>query len=433
MDKSFSNIKNILGNVFNKNAKIVEKNEDDTKDLDAELDSIEKGTDSEPVDGNAADVDGDPVDVKDSTDASGNASDGIDGSEGEGDLDMGSSGGSGGSSDSGGGISVGGGFDGADSDGDTADDKEKDSEPEEDVDQQPIDQNAMSQTDEEKVNSMFTDTGNIDYDYSLSNENNVRLAKFKFKKANVDYSSMFTENEKETGVPADEIELRMSPEQKMVYRKSNNELRKKYPKIDAREKNIIIYNSNVPFVKRDVAGNEIALEDNEIQDAYKKINQYMIKKFGQYWQDKHPAIDFINSIKVNFSSKKSIRPNLSYAKDLFPESEDVIGLPFDTVTIKIPNDVDEFLRNNLDNERFKKSSVFRTLAAGYLDINTKSNGVYAIITPDEPVEPPADEPPADSADSDSGSDNPEDIDELEAEPDTADETDSDIEDAEVEI
>lgn len=432
MDKSFSNIKNILGNVFNKNTKIVEKNEDDTKDLDAELDSIEKGNDSEPVDGNAApDAD---ADGGDASDASGNAADGMDG-DGEGDLDASGGTSGGGSSDSGGGISVGGGFDGSDSssDSENTDDKEKDSEPEANADQPPVDQNAMSQTDEEKVNSMFTDTGNIDYDYSLSNENNVRLAKFKFKKANVDYSSMFTENEKETGVPADEIELRMSPEQKMVYRKSNNELRKKYPKIDAREKNIIIYNSNVPFVKRDVAGNEIALEDNEIQDAYKKINQYMIKKFGQYWQDKHSAIDFINSIKVNFSSKKSIRPNLSYAKDLFPESDDVIGLPFDTVTIKIPSDVDEFLRNNLDNEKFKKSSVFRTLASGYLDINTKSNGVYAIITPDEPVEPPADEPPTDSADSDSESDNPEDIDELEAEPDTTDETDSDIENAEVEI
>jgi hypothetical protein len=418
--------------VFNKNTKIVEKNEDDTKDLDAELDSIEKGNDSEPADGNAApDAD---ADGGDASDASGNAADGMDG-DGEGDLDASGGTSGGGSSDSGSGISVGGGFDGSDSssDSENTDDKEKDSEPEANADQPPVDQNAMSQTDEEKVNSMFTDTGNIDYDYSLSNENNVRLAKFKFKKANVDYSSMFTENEKETGVPADEIELRMSPEQKMVYRKSNNELRKKYPKIDAREKNIIIYNSNVPFVKRDVAGNEIALEDNEIQDAYKKINQYMIKKFGQYWQDKHSAIDFINSIKVNFSSKKSIRPNLSYAKDLFPESDDVIGLPFDTVTIKIPSDVDEFLRNNLDNEKFKKSSVFRTLASGYLDINTKSNGVYAIITPDEPVEPPADEPPTDSADSDSESDNPEDIDELEAEPDTTDETDSDIENAEVEI
>ena len=430
MDKSFSNIKNILGNVFNKNTKIVEKNEDDTKDLDAELDSIEKGDDSKPADGNAEA--GADDNAGDSPDASGNAADGPEGDGGD-DLDMGGPGGGGGSSD-GGGISVGGGFDGADSpsDGPEADDnKEEDSE--DDVDQPPIDQNAMSQTDEEKVNSMFTDTGNIDYDYSLSNENNVRLAKFKFKKANVDYSSMLTENEKETGVPADEIELRMSPEQKMVYKKSNNELRKKYPKIDAREKNIIIYNSNVPFVKRDVAGNEVALEDNEIQDAYKKINQYMIKKFGQYWQDKHPAIDFINSIKVNFSSKKSIRPNLSYAKDLFPESEDVIGLPFDTVTIKIPSDVDEFLRNNLDNEKFKKSSVFRTLAAGYLDINTKSNGVYAIITPDEAAEPPADEPSDDTEDSDSEDDSPEDFDELEVEPDTDEETDSDIEDAEVEI
>jgi len=430
MDKSFSNIKNILGNVFSKNTKIVEKNEDDTKDLDAELDSIEKG-DSEPADGNTDAPEGEEGD---SPDASGNAADGPDGEGGD-DLDMGGAGGgSGGSSDSGGGISVGGGFDGSDSPADSgADDKKEDSDEEEESDQPPIDQNAMSQTDEEKVNSMFTDTGNIDYDYSLSNDNNVRLAKFKFKKANVDYSSMFTENENETGVPADEIELRMSPEQKMVYKKSNNELRKKYPKIDAREKNIIIYNSNVPFVKRDVAGNEVALEDSEIQDAYKKINQYMIKKFGQYWQDKHPAIDFINSIKVNFSSKKSIRPNLSYAKDLFPESDDVIGLPFDTVTIKIPNDVDEFLRNNLDNEKFKKSSVFRTLASGYLDLNTKSNGVYAIITPDEPAETPEDEPSDDAADSDSEDDSPEDFDELEIEPDTDEESDSDIEDAEVEI
>lgn len=428
MNKPFTKIKSILGDVFNRSSKIVEK-DDDSKNLDAELDSIEKGgKDAPDADAPEGDTPADGNAEGNADMADGNSPDGESGDDADG-ADIGGGGGSDGGGAAGGGF--GGGFDGAD---DTPPDAEgNDDSDKEDSEQAPAAPSEPVQSDEQKVDSMFTDTGNIDFDYSLSNENNVRLAKFKFKNANVDYSSMLVEAEKETGVPADEIELRMSPEQKIVYRNSNITLRKKYPKIDAREKNIIIYNSNVPFVKRDVSGNEVPLEEKEIQDAYKKINQYMIKKYGQYWQDKHAAIDFITSIKVNFSSKNSIRPNLSYAKDLFPESDDQMGLPFDTVSIKIPNDVDEFLRQNLENEKFKKSSVFRTLASVYLDQNTKSNGVYAIITPDEePSEEPVDD--MDSEDDSADDEAPDDFDELEAEEDT-DTTDDteDIEDASVDL
>jgi hypothetical protein len=422
MNKPFTKIKSILGDVFNRSSKLTEK--DDDKNLDSELDSIEKGG----AEGNADTPKDDATDDAEGNADSSEAGDGSDAVE-DGEIDGGSSGGS-----DGGMGGMGGGFSGGSGDSDApADDAKDNTDKDEDKDEPPVKPNVTVQSDEQKVDSMFTDTGNMDFDYSLSNENNIRLSKFKFKKANVDYSTMFAESEKETGVPADEIELRMAPEQKMVYKKSNIELRKKYPKIDAREKNIIIYNSNVPFVKRDVAGNEVPLEENEIQDAYKKINQYMIKKYGQYWQDKHAAIDFITSIKVNFSSKNSIRPNLSYAKDLFPESDDHVALPFDSVTIKIPNDVDEFLRNNLENEKFKKSSVFRTLASVYLDQNTKSNGVYAIITPDEEVEEPVDDTTDDSSSDDETGDTPEDFDELEDNTtDTSDE-EEDIEDATVDI
>ena len=385
MDNSFIKIKSILGNTFNRKTKLAEKDEDST-DIDSELDAIEKGGSPDDASGDAS------GDAEDGADASGDNADGEDGAEDksgedavDGDApDMGGSGGS---------DSMGGGFGGG-SDGPSDDSGDEDKPEADDTDNKqndaPEDDAFAGQSDEQKVDSMFTDTGNIDFDYSLSNENNVRLAKFKFKKSNVDYDSMMTELEKKTGVPSDEIEMRMAADQKIIYRKSNVELRKKYPKIDAREKNLIIYNSDVPFVKKDSTGIDIPLEDDEIQDAYKKINQYMIKRYGRYWQDKKEAINFITSIKVNFSSKKSIRPNLSYAKDLFPESEDVSSLPFDRITIKIPSDVDEFLRNNLENEKFKKSSVFRTVAAVYLNQNSKSNGVYAIILPDEEVPDEAD-------------------------------------------
>lgn len=423
MNNPFFKIKSILGDTFARKSKIVEKDDEieDVEDIDAELDNIEnsksgKDDNADSADGaEGADSEDGSDDTKGDGDSEDGANDGIDVS----------------GSDSMGGGSSGGGFGGDGSpdivDDETQDEPEKDKDSDKDKNQNVVNTEETFESDQQKVDSLFTDTGNIDFDYSLNNENNVRLAKFKFKKSNIDYGSMMVELEKKTGVPADEIEFRLSPEQKKLYRKSNIELRKKYPKIDAREKNIIIYNSDVPFIKKDPVGNDVALEDEEIQDAYKKINVYMMKRYGKYWQDKKEAIKFITSIKVNFSSKKSIRPNLSYAKDLFPENDDISSLPFDKVSIKIPNDVDDFLRNNADNERFKKSSVFRTLAAIYLNQNSKSNGVYAIILPDE------DESDVSTDDTQDDSSNDEDLPPDENPDETADENpDDNVDELEVE-
>lgn len=171
----------------------------------------------------------------------------------------------------------------------------------------------------------------------------------------------------------------------------------------------------------------------------------MMKKYGRYWQDRHEAVDFITSIRVNFSEKESIRPNLSYVSDVFPEQDSTVmrTIYFDEINIKIPKFVEELLKNNTDNEKFKKSSVFRSLVSSYLPGPTKANSVYAIIKPEEvAVEAPADAEeanpedadPADAeADAGAAPTDPADDGVEELQVDDSDVTDQDIEDAEIEL
>lgn len=262
---------------------------------------------------------------------------------------------------------------------DTPEDK-----PEDTTDKAPEQPQEEFANDDEKVTSLYTDTGDRDFDYSLSNPSNVRLAKFKFKNAGIDIATLLDTEEISTGVPSIDLENRLSPQQRSVYSKKNKELRKKWPLIDVREKNIIIYNSNVPFLKIDpVTGDEVELEEQNITEAYKKLNVYLTKKYGQFWQDNEDIYEFLQAIKINFTDKNSIRVNLVRHSDIAPLTEEDNPVVFDKVGVTTPKHIDKFLRDNLKNEIFTKSNIFHTLVAGYLNANSKSNSIYPIISSED--------------------------------------------------
>jgi hypothetical protein len=256
--------------------------------------------------------------------------------------------------------------------------------PEDTADKAPEQPQEQFANDDEKITSLYTDTGDRDFDYSLSNPSNVRLAKFKFKNAGIDIANLLDTEEISTGVPSNDLENRLSPQQRSIYSKKNKELRKKWPLIDVREKNIIIYNSNVPFLKIDpVTGEEVELEEQNITEAYKKLNDYLTKKYGQFWQDNEDIYEFLQSIKINFTDKNSIRVNLVRHSDIVPLTEDDSPVVFDKVGVTTPKPIDKFLRDNLKNELFVKSNIFHTLVAGYLNANSKSNSIYPIVSSED--------------------------------------------------
>lgn len=442
MSDPYNRVRGILGGIFAKNRtnetnRLDEKepSEKDEPPKDDSLDDVDpdKSSNDSMDSDKAPTVPSDPS-VSDDSEGAGNSSD--DASDGAADI---GGGGGGGSPEGGAGaISI-----ERPSSPDNTDEPNNDDEEEEDS---PKDiAPAPVQSDQQKIESMFIDSGDMDIDYSLSSDSNTRLARFKFTNASIDVSLLLSDIEKTAGVRTDELENRLSPAQRALYRNKNIELRKKYPEIDAREKNLIIYNSNVPFVHKDFSGKEAPISDEKVQEAYKKINKFMMKKYGRYWQDRHEAVDFITSIRVNFSEKESIRPNLSYVSDIFPDPESTVmkTIYFDEINIKIPKFVEELLKNNTDNEKFKKSSVFRSLVSSYLPGPTKANSVYAIIKPQEdggadvenedPQEPtdPSDEEPDESFGEEPDSESDPAVSDLDV--DTSDITDKDIEDDEIEL
>ena len=303
----------------------------------------------------------------------------------------------------GGGAMGGGGFGGDDEEGDAA----------------PVEEPAAPEAtgpqpvpvvdDDTKVNQMFTDTGDKAFDYGVGTEANVSLAAFKFNHAGIDPNTYMNDVEIITGVPSNVLEDRLSPEQKEAYLKSNRDLRTKFPKIGAREKNILIYNSNVPMLKYDLENNEIELVGEEENQAYNRVDEYITKRYGANWVDKNDAVEVLKEIKVNFSDKQAIQPNLVTADDLVPYDNEIDTLPFDKVYVDMPHYIDEFIRNNLDNPEFIPSSIFSALSSPYKTGMGKSNSVYAIIKGEveeapmdmEPEEAPEDEAaPEDEEDDD---------------------------------
>lgn len=235
-----------------------------------------------------------------------------------------------------------------------------------------------------KVQSMFTDIGNPETDYGFTNPNNIRLAKFRFKKAGIDINQVMTETEKNIGLSTDKIIFRLTPEQYESYKERGHKIRNKFELIEKREKNIILFNSRIPIYFKDEKTNEIKkVEETDSQmlkKSFEKIDEFVTSRFGEDWVDNLNAIDFIQGIKVNFAETESITPNMITAKFFENDGEKLI--PFNKLFVKMPKSVEDFVRENKDNQNFLRSSVYRTLAAGYIDGATDSNGVYAILQGD---------------------------------------------------
>jgi hypothetical protein len=126
-----------------------------------------------------------------------------------------------------------------------------------------------NQNDAQKLKQMFTDSGDLVYDYSLTNEFNQRLFKFKFTYSGIDINQLMTSNDERTvGALKSELENRLSPEQRFYYVTKWKSLRKKYPEIEKREKNIIIHNTNIMMMVNDDFGEEIPLPEEKKKEAY---------------------------------------------------------------------------------------------------------------------------------------------------------------------
>ena len=273
---------------------------------------------------------------------------------------------------------------GGDFGGGPEDDEEGTAEPEEVADEpepigpQPGEDNL---NDSQKVDKLYSDTGDPSFDYGAGTESNLRLARFKFVNAGIEPEMYMDEDEMLTGVPSIVIEDRLSPEQKEQYFNGNKQLREKYPKISEREKNILIYNAGTPFVKYDLDNNEVAIEDEaELKQAYARIDEYLTKRYGMNWQDKRDAVEMLKNIKVNFSDKQKIQPNLINSESFTPfEETEVSKIPFNKVSVETPAYIGEFIRSNLQNPEFQKSSIFSSLSSPYLTGEGKSDSPYAII------------------------------------------------------
>ena len=239
--------------------------------------------------------------------------------------------------------------------------------------------------DNSKVDSMFKDIGKPETDYGLTNPNNIRLAKFRFKRAGITVEQMMDETEQKIGMTAEKLIYRLTPEQYESYKDKGKELRKKYDLIEKREKNIIMFNSRIPIYYRDENTKEVQKIDehnpNLLKNAFSKIDEFMIKRFGEQWVDDLNAVDFLQGIKVNFADKETITPNMITAK-FFATEEDKI-MPFNKLYVKTPKSVDDFVKENKENQSYLRSAVYRALAAGYLDDSTDRTGVFAMITGEE--------------------------------------------------
>lgn len=234
------------------------------------------------------------------------------------------------------------------------------------------------ETPDQKVQRMYTDTGDVDYDYSNTNENNIRLATFKFDNSGIVLDKILTEDDLAGGISSKDIENRLTPEQTDLYRTKNIELRKKYPLIDKREKMCLIHNAHVPMTKRDEQYNEVKIDNNQRKQGYDKLNAYMEKHFSNYWQDKPKYVNFLKTIKVNFDDKPAIRANLINSKKFINEdSADII--PLDKVYAQIPKKIQELLLDNGDDPAFVKSNIFRTLNSSFNQEIASSGSMYVII------------------------------------------------------
>jgi hypothetical protein len=234
------------------------------------------------------------------------------------------------------------------------------------------------QTPEQKVTEMFADTGDVDKDYSLTNENNIRLEKFKFVNAGIDLNTLIPEDDKKSGISTKDVANLLTPSQRDLLKDSNRELRKKYPLIDKREKYIILHNSNIPIFNTNM-GDTHELSKEMKKQAYDKINAYMETNFGKNWQDKSKAIEFLRTIKINFANNPAIRANLINLASMIAEEGENYKIPLDKVNVMVPALVQEFIKTNKEDPVFARSNIFRTITSAYNQEAGTKGQVYVIL------------------------------------------------------
>jgi hypothetical protein len=237
-------------------------------------------------------------------------------------------------------------------------------------------------SDQQKIQEMFTDSGDPKVDYSLTADSNIRLARFKFKYAGIDPLTLMSDDEKKVGVRADELESRLTPEQYQLYLQKNKELREEFPEIASRERKVIIYNSNIPIFYNDENGvPRVISHKNDLSSAIDKIEKFMVKSFGEDWVDDRKAVKFMQGIKINFSDEKKVRPNLIPISYFQPTGERGV-VAFNKLYADIPPSIDKFIKDNIDSEQYKKSPLFRTLTNDYTGDQGEGSSrisVYSVI------------------------------------------------------
>lgn len=265
----------------------------------------------------------------------------------------------------------------------TGDDVETGSSDEDDLSGEPTIDDARSDTD--KVEEMFTDTGDPYEDYSLSNENNQRLAKFRFTYAGINVDDLMTNTEREAGVSASELYNRLSPDQQEQSLRKWKKLRNKFPEIAIRERMLIIHNSNIMLSKNNEEGLEELLPEKLRKKAYEKIDAMMVKRYGEEWQDDEKAIDFITSIKINFDEENPVKPNL-LSLESFVSIVEANKMAFNKMYVETPSSVKTFLRNNQENDFFNRSPIFQSLISDYREHDVSTGTLTPVIkgTPPEP-------------------------------------------------
>jgi hypothetical protein len=235
-------------------------------------------------------------------------------------------------------------------------------------------------SDNEKVETLFKDSGTPEQDYSLTNENNIRLAKFRFLNSGINPFDMMSEIERQKGVRVDELISRLSPDEYEVYLEKGKTLRKDFKLIAEREKKVIIYNSNIPMYFNDQKGNRRKItHPNDEAQAIKRVLDYMDRVFGENWVDNQKAVKFLSNIKINFSEDPKIRPNLVEAS-LYKESDRPPSV-FNIIFFETPKSVQRFIESNQEITEYMKSSIFRTLASDFIAEGTGSSksSVYAVL------------------------------------------------------
>jgi hypothetical protein len=292
------------------------------------------------------------------------------------------------------------------------------------------------ETPEQKINEMFGDTDDVNSDYSLTNENNIRLEKFKFVNAGLDLEKIIPEDDLKNGISSKDVMGLLTPSQIDVLKEKTRELRKEYPLIDKREKNIIIHNSNIPMYSIQ-EGSKKEIGDEYKKQSYEKMNAYMEENFGKNWQDKNKAIEFLRTIKINFDDKPAIRANLLDLPSMIVEEGDTYKIPLDKINIFTPAIINDFIKSNKEEPTFNKSNIFRTIVSSFNQEYGSKGQIYVVFdsenikgqdeaSEDDTMEPETPDEGASSEETPEGS--PEET-PSEGETDSTDELDSAVENA----